>query len=58
MNNKEKEELRKKVRKTTEEEIIRDAMRARKFSGAETLAQGIDLIDFALRIKKMRDEKC
>ena len=58
MNNKEKEELRKKVRKTTEEEIIRDAMRARKFSGAETLAQGIDLIDFALRVKKMRDEKC
>lgn len=58
MNIKEKEELRKKVRKTTEEEIIRDAMRARKFSGAETLAQGIDLIDFALRIRKMRDEKC
>jgi hypothetical protein len=58
MNNKEKEELRKKVRKTTEDEIIRDAMRARKFSGAETLAQGIDLIDFALRIRKMRDEKC
>ncbi len=58
MNRKEKEELRKKVRKTTEEEIIRDALRARKFSGAQTLAQGIDLIDFALRIRKIHDEKC
>ncbi len=58
MNLKDKEELRKKVRKTTEEEIIRDALRARKFSGTETLAQSIDLIDFALRMRKMRDEKC
>lgn len=58
MNNKEKQELRKRVRKTTEDEIIRDAVRARKFSGAETLAQGIDLIDFALRMKRMSDEKC
>lgn len=50
--------MRKRVRKTTEDEIIRDAVRARKFSGAETLAQGIDLIDFALRMKRMSDEKC
>lgn len=58
MNKKEKEEFRKKVRENTENEIIRDALRARKFSGAQTLAQGIDLIDFALRIRKIHDEKC
>jgi hypothetical protein len=58
MNKKEKEEFRKKVRETTEKEIIRNALRARNFSGAETLEQSIDLIDFALRIRKMRDEKC
>lgn len=57
MNRKEKEEFRKNVRENTEKEIIRDALRARKFSGAQTLAQGIDLIDFALKVKKMRDEK-
>jgi len=56
MNNKEKEELRKKVRKTTEDEIIRDALRARKFSGEETLLQSMDLINFALQVKKMRNE--
>ncbi len=58
MNRKEKEEFRKNVRENTEKEIIRDALRARKFSGAQTLAQGIDLIDFVLRIRKMHDEKC
>ncbi len=58
MKQREKIELRKKVKNITEDEIIRDAIRARKFSSAQTLAQGIDLIDFALRINKMRDEKC
>ncbi len=58
MKQREKIELRKKVKNITEDEIIRDAIRARKFSGTETLAQGIDLIDFALRINKTRDEKC
>lgn len=58
MNNKEKEEFRKKVRETTEKEIIRNALRARRFSGQETLQQAIDLIDFALLVKKMRDETC
>lgn len=42
MNKKEKEEFRKKVRETAEKEVIRNAMRARKFSGAKTLAQDCD----------------
>ncbi|MCZ7357348.1 MAG: hypothetical protein O8C66_09875 [Candidatus Methanoperedens sp.] len=51
------EELRKKVRETTEKELVRDAFRARKFSGLATLRQGMDLIDFALRVKKAQHEE-
>ncbi len=51
------EYLRKKVRETTEKELIRDALRARNFSGFDTLLQGMDLIDFALRVKKGQHEK-
>ncbi len=47
------EEIRKKVRETTEMELIRDAIRARKFSGLSTLLQGLDLIDFALQVQKV-----
>ncbi len=50
------EELRKKVRETTENELIRDAIRARSFSGLDTLIQGMKLIDFALRVKKSQYE--
>lgn len=46
------EEIRKKVKDITEKDLIRDALRARKFSGAETLRQGMNLIDFALRVNK------
>ncbi|VVB87440.1 Uncharacterised protein [uncultured archaeon] len=51
------EELRKKVRETTEKELIQDAIRARKFSGLSTLVQGLDLIDFALQLKKTQSER-
>ncbi len=50
------EDIRKKVKETTEKELIRDAIRARSFSGMETLRQGMSLIDFALRMKKVRYE--
>ncbi len=46
------QELRRKARETKEKELIREALRARSFSGVETLHQGMNLIDFALRIKK------
>jgi len=46
------DELRKKVRETTEKELIREAQRARSFSGEDTLRQGMNLIDFALKVKK------
>jgi len=50
------EEVRKKVRITTEKELIKEAERARSFTGVETLRQGMNLIDFALRMKKIRYE--
>ncbi len=50
------EEIRRKVRETTEKELIREALRARNFSGADTLRQGMNLIDFALRVRKVRYE--
>jgi len=50
------EDVRKKARITTEKELIRDAVRGRSFSGLETLRQGMNLIDFALRVKKIRYE--
>lgn len=53
----ETEELRKRIRETNEKELIREALRARKFSGISTLRQGMDLIDFALRIKRAQHEK-
>ncbi len=46
------DELRRKVKETTEKELIREALRARSFSGADTLRQGMNLIDFALRMNK------
>ncbi len=44
--------IRKKVKETSENELIREALRARGFSGADTLRQGMNLIDFALRMNK------
>ncbi|MDI6859286.1 MAG: hypothetical protein QMC85_02195 [Methanocellales archaeon] len=44
------EEFRKKVREVREKEWIREAVRARKFTGAETFQQGLDLIRFALEL--------
>lgn len=49
-------EFRKKVKETTEKELIREALRARRFSGADTLRQGMNLIDFALRVRRGRHE--
>ncbi|MDP3105543.1 MAG: hypothetical protein Q8M95_13165 [Candidatus Methanoperedens sp.] len=48
--------LRKKVREITYEELIKDAIRARKFTGLSTLRQGMELIDFALKAGKIRFE--
>lgn len=50
-------EFRRKVREITEKELIRDALRARNFSGISTLIQGLNLIDFALKAEKMAHEK-
>lgn len=47
-----KDELRRKVKETSEKDLIREAIRARGFSGADTLRQGMNLIDFALRVNK------
>jgi len=53
MNKKDLQKLRQDARETTEREWIRDSIRARKFSGIETLNQGLDLINFALKINKV-----
>ncbi len=45
-------EIRRKVKETSEKELIMEAIRARKFSGFESLREGMKLIDFALRINK------
>jgi hypothetical protein len=50
-------EFRRKVRETTEKELIRDALRARNFSGISTLIQGLNLIDFALRVNKQYEKE-
>ena len=47
-----KEQLREKIKEEREREWIREALRARKFSGIETFEQGLNLIDFAMRIAK------
>jgi hypothetical protein len=47
-----KQQLREKIREEREREWIREALRARKFSGIETFEQGLSLIDFAMRIAK------
>jgi hypothetical protein len=52
MKKQELQKLRQEAVETTRMELIRDAIRARKFSGAETLDQGICLINFALGINK------
>jgi len=49
-------ENRRKTDETNEKELIREAIRARKFSGTDTLRQGMNLIDFALRAKKVLHE--
>jgi len=45
-------ETRKKVKEISEKELILEAIRARKFSGFDSLRQGMNLIDFALRVNK------
>lgn len=50
-------EFRRKVRETTEKELIRAALRARTFSGISTLFQGMNLIDFALRVNKQYEKE-
>ena len=49
-------EIRKKAKEISEKDFIREAIRARKFSGDDTLRQGMNLIDFALRVRKVRHE--
>jgi len=45
-------ETRRKVKEISEKELIREAIRARKFSGFDSLRQGMNLIDFALRVNR------
>lgn len=47
-----KKEFRRKVKEQRERESIRDAVRARKFTGEETFQQGLDLIRFAMEIHR------
>ena len=47
-----KQQLREKIKEEREREWIREALRARKFSGIETFEQGLSLIEFAMRIAK------
>ena len=47
-----KERFRHKVKEVREGEWIRDSIRARRFSGIETLEQGIDLIRFAIKMNE------
>ncbi len=53
MNKIDKEEFRLKVKETREREWIRDAVRVRKFTGIETLEQGMDLIRFAIKMNEV-----
>ena len=52
MNKQELQKLRQEAKERTEREWIRDAVRARKFSGVDTLDQGIDLINFVLKLSQ------
>ena len=45
-------EIRRKVKEISDKEFIMDAIRARKFSGCDSFREGMNLIDFALRINK------
>ena len=56
MQNEKKGDFRRKVKETREKDWIIDALRARKFTGIESLEQGIDLIKFALK-EKYDEEK-
>jgi hypothetical protein len=51
------EEIRKKVKDITTNDLIKSAIRARQFSGAETLIEGMELIDFALEMRNRNYEK-
>ncbi|MDI6856535.1 MAG: hypothetical protein QMD21_07140 [Candidatus Thermoplasmatota archaeon] len=42
--------FRKKVKEIRERERVRDAIRARKFSGPETFEQGLSMIKFAAKL--------
>ena len=46
------EEFREKIRETREETWIKDALRARDFSNIETFLQGLDLINFVLKLSE------
>jgi hypothetical protein len=43
-------DFRRRIREQREREWIRDALRARKFTGEETFQQGLDLIRFAMKL--------
>lgn len=47
-----KQQLREKIREERGGEWVREALRAREFSGIETFEQGLSLIDFAMRSAK------
>ncbi len=47
------EEFRKRVREQREREWIRDAVRAKKFTGEETFQQGLDLIRFSMKLHEV-----
>ncbi len=46
------QKLRREIKEISERGLIKDAIRAGKFSGVETFEQGIDLINFVLKVNK------
>jgi len=51
------EEIRKKVKDITTKDLIKSAIRAKQFSGAQTLIEGMELIDFALEMRNRSYEE-
>ncbi len=52
----EAEELRLRLREERLKSVIRSAVKARRFSGVETLRQAAELIDFCIRRRRAHEK--
>lgn len=50
------ERIRREAREASHRDAVLEGLRARRFTPQETLKQGCDLIDFALRVKEQYGE--